>query len=97
MPDTQPQRHLRARLGGLALAAQRDPREYTSKAREVFRDSFLNAQPPDLPEAERVRRAEASRRLYFTRLAMRSAQARAAQRDTAAQRIEPRDTVGDGL
>ena len=69
---------LRGRIGGLALAAQRDPREYTAKARAAFLDRFECEVDPDgvLPPAERHRRASAARRCYFTKLAYRSAQAR---------------------
>lgn len=68
----------RARLGGLALSASHDPREYTRAAREAFLRRFLDEVDPDhkLPEAERDRRAVAARKLYFARLAMRSAQVR---------------------
>ncbi len=72
---------LRARMGGLALAAQQDPRVYTQKARDAFRNSFLDSVDPsgelrrrDPGEAER--RAEAARRLHYARLSMKSAQAR---------------------
>ena len=69
---------IRGRIGGLALAAQRDPREYTSAARRRFLARFEDEVDPDrrLPEAERQRRTEAARRLYFTRLAYKSAKAR---------------------
>ena len=69
---------LRGRIGGLALAAQRDPREYTGKARATFLSRFQLQvdQERTLPPAERERRAEAARKLYFARLALRSAKAR---------------------
>jgi hypothetical protein len=69
---------LRGRIGGLALAAQRDPREYTGPARQAFLRRFEEEVDPEhkLPEAERLRRATAARRLYFAKLALRSAQAR---------------------
>ena len=73
---------LRGRIGGLALAAQRDPREYTASARRSFLARFEDQVDPAriLPEAERSRRAEAARRLYFTQLAYRSAKARKKKR-----------------
>jgi len=69
---------LRGRIGGLALAAQRDPREYTAKARAAFLDRFECEVDPDgsLPPAERIRRAEAARRLHFTKLVYLSAKSR---------------------
>ena len=69
---------LRGRIGGLALAAQRDPKEYTAAARRHFLARFEEQVDPErkLPEAERARRTEAARRLYFTQLAYRSARAR---------------------
>ena len=69
---------LRGRIGGLALAASRNPKEYTVPAREAFMRRFEAQVDPEkvLPEPERLRRAEAARRLYFTRLALRSVKAR---------------------
>ena len=69
---------LRGRIGGLALAAQRDPKEYTAAARRQFLSRFEEQVDPDhtLPEGERARRAEAVRRLYFVQVAYRSAKAR---------------------
>ena len=74
------------RLGGLATAARHDSREINAKARDTYRTSFRSghgcalcpiiAIPAGLPEVEVDRRAVALRRLHFTRLAIRSAQAR---------------------
>jgi hypothetical protein len=71
-------RSLAGRLGGLALAATHDPREYTAAARAAFLDRFAREVDPEgvLPPQERARRAQAARKLYFTRLAYKSAQAR---------------------
>ncbi len=71
-------RRLRARVGGLSLAASHDPREYTASARAAFLGKFAEMVDPGgtLPESERLRRAEAARRAHFTRLAIRSAEAR---------------------
>ena len=79
---TPAERKLRARIGGLALAAQRDPKEYTAEARRRFLAKFLHEVDPDrqLPEPERNRRADAARRLYFAKLAYKSANARAQKR-----------------
>jgi hypothetical protein len=72
---------IRGRIGGLALAAQRDPRQYTAAARKRFLARFEDQVDPErrLPEAERERRTEAARRQYFTQLAYRSAKARKAK------------------
>lgn len=71
----------RARLGGLALSAAHDPLEYTARAREVFKDSFLEQVDPtgelraSNPQ-EAARRAVAARKLHYARLALKSAAAR---------------------
>ena len=71
-----------ARLGGLARSAAYDGREVTANARQVFRDSFLEAVDPtgrlrrERPE-EAARRAQAARKLHYARLALKSAQVRA--------------------
>ena len=73
------QRTLRARLGAHMLHATHDPKETTAKARATFLGRFEDQVDPGktLPPAERARRAEAAKRAYFTRLALRSSQARA--------------------
>jgi hypothetical protein len=55
---------LRGRIGAYRLHAKHDPKETTAKARETFLNRFEREVDPDgiLPEAERVRRAEAARR-----------------------------------
>jgi hypothetical protein len=75
---SDPLASLRGRIGGLALAAQRDPREYTAAARSAFLARFERQVDPNgrLAPRERVRRAEAARRLYFAKLAYASAKAR---------------------
>ena len=72
------QASLRGRIGGLALAAQRNPKEYTAAARRQFLARFDDEVDPDriLSKEERARRAEAARKLYFVRLAYESAKAR---------------------
>jgi hypothetical protein len=69
---------LRGRIGGLALASQQDPREYTAAARAAFLRTFEAEVDPSgvLPPAERARRALAARRLHFTRLSYLSAKSR---------------------
>jgi hypothetical protein len=71
---------LRAKIGGLALSVKHDPKVYTAAARQAFRDAFLRDIDPSLPEPERIRRAAAARKLFYARLALKSAQARAKRR-----------------
>jgi hypothetical protein len=69
----------RGRIGGLTLSASRDPREYTGRAREAFLARFEREVDPEgaLRPEERVRRATARRKAYFSVLAQRSAATRA--------------------
>lgn len=69
---------LRGRIGGYALAAQHDPKEYTKNARAAFLASFEKQVDPDgvLPAAERQRRAAAARKAHFVKLALKSSQSR---------------------
>jgi hypothetical protein len=72
---------LRGRIGAYALHARRDPRETTRNARVAFLARFLDEVDPDrlLPEPDRLRRADAARKAYFARLALKSARTRAAK------------------
>jgi hypothetical protein len=75
---TPSERVLRARLAAYTMHARHDTRETTAAARAAFLDRFKREVDPDgtLSAAERQRRAAAARKAYFTRLALRSAQAR---------------------
>ena len=75
---TPAERSLRARMGGLAVAAKYDVREVTAPARAAFLARFEREVDPEgvLAPAERQRRAEAAKKLYFSRLALKAAQAR---------------------
>jgi hypothetical protein len=75
---TPEQRVLRSRLAAYQLHATHDPKETTKKAREAFAARFEREVDPDgvLSPEERARRADAARRAYFTRLALRSSRAR---------------------
>lgn len=68
----------RARLGAFAQQARYDTRQTTLAARQAFARRFEQQVDPDgvLPAPERARRAEAAKRAYFQRMALRSAQAR---------------------
>jgi hypothetical protein len=69
---------LRGRIGAYRLHATHDPKETTAKARQSFLARFEAEVDPEgiLPEAERLRRAEAARKAYFSQLAYKSARAR---------------------
>ena len=69
---------LGGRLGAYCQASRHSPVDTTAAARKAFLSKFEGEVDPDavLPEAERQRRAEAARKAYFTRLALRSAKAR---------------------
>ena len=69
---------LAGRIGAFAQQARNDTRETTEAARRAFKNSFLDEVDPEgkLPEGERQRRAEAARRAWYSRLAMKSAQSR---------------------
>lgn len=74
-------RKLRASMGGDAVAAKHDPRapgSYTQPGRDAFLLKFLDQVDPKrvLPEKERIRRAEAAKRLYMTGLSLKSIQVR---------------------
>ena len=67
-----------ARIGGYALRARRDPREYTAKARAAFLAGFEHKVDPDglLSPEERQQRAGALRKAHMHGLALRRGGAR---------------------
>lgn len=79
---TPAERSLRGRMGAYAVHARYDPRETTAPARAAFLKRFVDEVDPDraLPEPERLRRAAAARKAYFTRLAFLSARRRRQKR-----------------
>ena len=72
---TAKRRALAARIGGLSLRAKRDPLEYTKAAREAAYHRFeIEVDPQgELSADERGKRANAARRAYMQRLALRRA------------------------
>ncbi|HUG31440.1 MAG TPA: hypothetical protein VMM14_00995 [Acidimicrobiia bacterium] len=76
MPLSPSELSQRARLGAHSLHAQ--GKTNTEPARKAFLERFEREVDPDgkLEPAERARRAEHARKAYFTRLALKSAQAR---------------------
>lgn len=78
MPETPQERSLICRLAAQTLHSQVDSTAHTEPARKAFDQTFYDQVDPDrtLPEAERERRAASARKAHFTRLALKSAQAR---------------------
>jgi hypothetical protein len=62
-------------MGGLTTAAR--GHTTTANARAAFAAKFYSGIPEDLQQAERNRRADAAKRLHFTRMALKSSVARA--------------------
>jgi hypothetical protein len=79
---TPEQRRLRTRLAAYAMHARHDPRVTTRAARDAFLARFEREVDPhgELPPRERLRRAEAARKAYFTALALSSSKARRSRR-----------------
>jgi hypothetical protein len=75
---TPNERTMRARLAAHVLHASVDSRQHTEPARQAFMARFEDQVDPDrvLSPIERARRAEHAKKAYFTRLALKSAQAR---------------------
>ena len=80
------------RIGGLTANARHGGKAMTAGARRGFVDRFEHAVDPDgrLEPIERARRGERAMRAHMLRLAMASAQVRAAKR-----RSPPRATSGE--
>ncbi len=78
---TPTERSLGSRIAAYTLHATHDPHETTKAARHAFLARFEREVDPDrqLPAEVRRRRAEAARKAYFSRLALRSARARRAR------------------
>ena len=72
------ERRQSARIAALSRWAKEDPVKGTEKARRAFFEKFIDEADPDreLPEEERLRRAEAARRAHMARMAYRSARGR---------------------
>lgn len=80
---TPEQRRMRASIAAHSQHAKHDSREITANARAGFLAKFLrdvDDATPNLPEAERLRRAEHLLRAHMQRLALASSRARARRR-----------------
>jgi hypothetical protein len=75
---TPAERTFRARLAAFTLHAKVDPKVTTAKARAGLWLKYLNEVDPnrELPERERLRRAESLRSAHMAKLALKSATAR---------------------
>lgn len=82
---TASERRLRASIAAHSKWSTTDPVAGTAKARAAFLAKFVSDVDPnhELPEAERLRRAEHARSAHFARLALASAKARRAKRKAA--------------
>lgn len=85
---TPEQRTLRGRLAAQVRWSAQDPVEGTARARAASPSSLAYFEAKvdptgELPDAERLRRAESARRAYFTRLALASSRARRRGGDAA--------------
>jgi hypothetical protein len=71
-------RSTRARIAAHAMHAKNDSRQTTATARATFLRRFEDEVDPnrELPEAERLRRAEHARKAHMYRLALLSSKAR---------------------
>lgn len=79
MPELDSERAaLLGRIGAHESHSRHDSREITAAARAAFQQSFIDQVDPDreLPEAERLRRAEHARSAYYARLALKRHEAR---------------------
>jgi hypothetical protein len=80
VPMSPEQRVLRARTAALVRSATEDTRLMTARARQAFNQRFVDearaSAPGGTTEAEVMRRADALRRLWFTRLSLKAANAR---------------------
>ncbi len=74
----RPQSKVIARIGAHALHAKYDSRQITAPARAAFESRWEDEVDPDrvLDPAERLRRVRHAKRAYFSRLGMKSGQAR---------------------
>lgn len=83
MPDdvvVHQERSMRARIAAHTMHSKvEDPSAHTAPAREAFKEKFLREADGDPVRAEHLRKA------YFTRLALKSAQARRRSKALATQ------------
>ena len=78
MSTPDPERRARARNAALTRWSYEDPVAGTAPARRAFLDTFERRVDPEgkLPPAERARRAERLKRVHFSEMAKKSAEAR---------------------
>lgn len=85
-PQPDPRRSLQSRINAHILHATHSSVELTAAARRKFLSRFEEQVDPNftLPIAEREKRARHARKAYFTRLALKSAEARRRKAKAAA-------------
>ncbi len=90
---TPGERSLRARIGGFAAHAKYDSAALTAPARAAFLRRFEAEVDFEglLSPKERARRAEAAKKAYFARLALKSARARRGNGTAALEGGRPED------
>jgi hypothetical protein len=76
---TPAQRTQRARIAALTRWSREDPKATAERAQAGLQRKFYNATNPELPEAERQRRAAAAYRADMSRIAFQRSKAKAAQ------------------
>ncbi len=84
MSLTPAERSLRARIAAQHRWSRENPVAGTAAARAAFNQRFVDEVDPErqLSEDERVRRAESARKAHFSRLALASARARRARKQS---------------
>ena len=88
MPATDPgHRRLTAQIAANSRWSREDPTDQGRKMRAGLDARFLREVDPnnELPESERLRRAEKARQVYYQRLALASAKARKARSKSRSQ------------
>jgi hypothetical protein len=85
-----------AKIGAHSLQASRNPHALTTNARAKQWIGFLDQVDPnrELPEDERLRRAQHARSAYMARLALRSAKARRARSNDRNHAVEDSPSEG---
>ncbi|HXC83854.1 MAG TPA: hypothetical protein VNV62_18555 [Trebonia sp.] len=85
MAPSESDRQQIARMGGLAKSAQApSSTAVTQAARNAFWQGFYERTDPELPEKERIRQADAARKLHMMRLSRKAAAKRRQAAEAAA-------------
>ena len=85
MPKPTPEQlSLKRRLAAHTKWSKYDPVEGTRAARKAQLERFIDEVDPhgELPEHERIRRAESAKKAHYLRMAIRSAEVRRSRKQT---------------